>query len=415
MRYIDLTENKNLQTIVDKEEGEYLGHVTTAVLEDDKTIFAVYPKSHGRGTIILKKSCDCGETWGNRLAVPESWDTSLQVPTLFKTEDKEGNKHLLMFTGLFPIRMSFSSDNGNTWTDLAPIGNFGGNVSFSDMIKLDNGDYMAFFHDDGRYIHGGNNEKITVEKTFAQNSDIYKIDIFKQHKNIDNWNKSEKWISCNPTIEDKYNWTKSKIIYESQNGAKATEDQSKIYKTISKNGGLTWSSPKEILSHPSAFLAEAAAIRSPNGKQIALIMRENTRRFNSFVSFSDDEGITWSKPKELSESLTGDRHCLKYTKDGRIFASFRDTAKNSKTFGDWVAWLGTYEDILHQKEGQCKIRLMKNYAYNHNEGDCGYSGVSIMPDNKVIAVSYGHFTEGQSPYIVSVKMNLNDTAIFEND
>ena len=49
---IDLDHRKDLQVIVDKEEGVYLGHTSTVLLEDGKTILAVYPKGHGKGAIV---------------------------------------------------------------------------------------------------------------------------------------------------------------------------------------------------------------------------------------------------------------------------------------------------------------------------------------------------------------------------
>ena len=41
---VDLDSEVGMQTIIDKEKGQYLGHPTTLLLEDDKTIIAVYPK-----------------------------------------------------------------------------------------------------------------------------------------------------------------------------------------------------------------------------------------------------------------------------------------------------------------------------------------------------------------------------------
>ncbi len=76
------------------------------------------------------------------------------------------------------------------------------------------------------------------------------------------------------------------------------------------------------------------AIRSPDGKQIALLLRENSRRRNSHVIFSSDEGATWSWPRELPGALTGDRHVGKYTPDGRLFITFRDMCYESPTQGD---------------------------------------------------------------------------------
>ncbi len=50
------------QVIVDREAGQYLGHVTTTLLDDGKTLIAVYPKGHGKGAIVMKRSEDSGRT-----------------------------------------------------------------------------------------------------------------------------------------------------------------------------------------------------------------------------------------------------------------------------------------------------------------------------------------------------------------
>src|SRR5438128_1020312 len=53
---IDLASQKDRQVILDKEAGQYLGHPTTVLLEDGQTMIAVYPKGHGRGAIVMKRS-----------------------------------------------------------------------------------------------------------------------------------------------------------------------------------------------------------------------------------------------------------------------------------------------------------------------------------------------------------------------
>ena len=67
---IDLDRESQLQVVVDKEKGQYLGHPTTHLLEDGKTILCTYPKGHGRGPIVMKRSEDGGLTWSDRLARP---------------------------------------------------------------------------------------------------------------------------------------------------------------------------------------------------------------------------------------------------------------------------------------------------------------------------------------------------------
>jgi hypothetical protein len=336
---LDLAAETHRQTIVDREPGQYLGHPTTVLLEDGRTILCVYPKGHGKGALVLKRSGDGGRTWSDRLTVPENWATSLETPTIHRTVDAKGRKRLIVFSGLYPIRMSMSEDDGRSWTPLKPIGDFGGIVAMADVVRLRDGRYMAVFHDDGRFI-------------------------------------------------------------ASTPGPAGF----KVYKTMSADGGLTWSSPSVIAQHPAAHLCEPGIIRSPDGRQLAMLMRENSRKFNSFVAFSENEGATWSTPRELPGALTGDRHTGKYAKDGRLFITFRDTTRQSPTRGDWVAWVGTYQDIVQGREGQYRVRLMDN----HKAQDAAYPGLELLPDGTFVTTTYGHWTADEPPYVVSIRLKLEE-------
>jgi len=336
---VDLASEAHRQIVVDRESGQYLGHPTTVLLEDNRTILTVYPKGHGRGAIIMKRSIDGGLTWSDRLPTPENWATSKETPTIHRVVDKQGKKRLILFSGLHPIRMAVSEDDGQTWTPLEPIGDFGGIVTMASVERLRNGHYMALFHDDGRFLRGT-----------GQRGPFH------------------------------------------------------VYKTISADGGLTWSQPAVIAEHPEAHLCEPGLIRSPDGKQIAVLLRENSRKFNSFVVFSDDEGKTWTKPRQLPAALTGDRHVGKYAPDGRLFITFRDTTRISPTKGDWVGWVGTYDDIVQGREGQYRVRLMDNTK----SADCAYPGLELLPDGTFVTTTYGHWIQGQSPYIASVRFKLSE-------
>jgi len=337
---IDLADQTHRQVIVDREPGQYLGHPTTVLLEDNKTMIAVYPKGHGRGAIVMKQSADAGLTWSERLPTPASWATSLEVPTIHRVVDSRGVKRLIMFSGLYPIRMAVSEDDGGTWSELEPIGRFGGIVTMGDVVRLEDGAYMALFHDDGRFLRADGK-------------------------------RTGKFL---------------------------------VYKTLSTDGGLTWGEPEVIAYRPDVHLCEPGAIRSPDGNQIALLMRENSRRRNSFVIFTDDEGKTWSEPVELPGALTGDRHQGRYAPDGRLVVSFRDTTHESPTKGDWVAWVGTYDDIRHQREGQYRLRLMDN----HKGADCSYPAMELLPDATYVVTTYGHWIRGEAPFIVSVRFKLEE-------
>ena len=125
--FVDLADDYYRQVLVDHESGQYLGHPTTCLLDDGKTILTVFPKGHGRGGIVYKRSTDGGLTWSKRLPTPKSWMSSKEVPTLHQVTDAAGKKRIIMFSGLHPIRMSVSENEGASWSELKPIGNFGRN------------------------------------------------------------------------------------------------------------------------------------------------------------------------------------------------------------------------------------------------------------------------------------------------
>jgi len=110
------------------------------------------------------------------------------------------------------------------------------------------------------------------------------------------------------------------------------------------------------------------------------------------------------KLKGLTAALTGDRHTGKCTADGRLFISFRDRTHESPTPGDWVASVGTYDDIVNGCEGQYRVRLMDNTK----GADCAYPPVEMLPDDTIVTTTYGHWTNGESPYIVSVRLKLSE-------
>src|SRR6476620_3671348 len=98
---IDLAGQTERQVVVDREPGQYLGHPTTVLLEDGKSIVCVYPKGHGKGAIILKRSTDGGRTWSDRLPTPPNWTTSQETPTIHRVVDAKGVKRLIVFSGLY--------------------------------------------------------------------------------------------------------------------------------------------------------------------------------------------------------------------------------------------------------------------------------------------------------------------------
>ncbi len=336
IEYIDLNSKLELQQIIDQRPGQYLGHVSTTLLDDGKSVLLVYPEGHGRGSIQYRKSIDGGKNWSPVISTPESWKTSLETPTIHQVIDpKTQKKRLILWSGLYPARIAKSEDSGQTWSELEQVGNWGGIVVMGSVERLSDGRYWAMFHDDGRF--------------FTANGKAGKFD---------------------------------------------------LYQTFSSDGGLTWSMPESVWTGTENHLCEPGALWSPDGKTLAVLLRENRRRNFSQIMFSINNAKTWTHPRPVSLELTGDRHTVKRLKDGRYFISYRDMAMGSPYWGDWVAWIGTWEDIVLGRPGQYKVRLKDN----KDGSDCAYPGVEVLPDGTILTITYGHWISNEEPYILSIRI-----------
>jgi len=249
-----------------------------------------------------------------------------------------------MWSGLYPARLSVTEDDGEKWGELKKAGDWGGIVVMGclEKMKTGKGHYTAMFHDDGRFF-------------------------------------TDKPVR------------KSPVVFT-------------LFKTFSKDDGLSWSKPAAIPARSNLHLCEPGIIRSPDGKQLCVLLLENSRRKNSFVICSDEEGKTWtiraSCPPRSREIAT---EASTPPMVGCLF-HFRDTTHNTPTKGDRVAWVDTYEDIVKRREGQYRVRLMDNAK----GGDCAYPPVEVLPDETVVTTTYGHWTKGEAPYIVSVRLKLSE-------
>lgn len=367
VRRIDLAGDATRRVVVDREPGQYLGHVSTVLLPDGQTILAVYPKSHGGGEIVLKRSEDGGRTWSERLPTPESWKTSKECPSIHRIVDATGKARLIVWSGLFPARCSLSEDDGKTWTELAPAAMgpeaWGGIVVMSSLIAGNAaGTASAWFHDDGRFFREGG--KVT------------------------------------PTFT--------------------------LFQCDTADGGRTWSLPRAIYASDQVSLCEPGAIRSPDGSRLVLLLREESRRSRSHWIESLDQGRTWGEPTPLAWELAGDKHTAVYAKDGRLVVSFRDHRVKGRITGDaeatsvpgagpwegdWVAWVGTFDDMVSGRPGQYLVRLMDNTK----AWDCAYPGLEVLPDGTLVATTYGHWDLGEPPYIVSVRFGLEELDAIAGD
>ena len=280
---IDISGDENRHIIVAAgTENVYQGHPTTLLLADGKTMCCVWSTGHGGPAGAMALSQDGGINWSRTdNTLPPEFRTHRNCPSIYRMMDMETGKiRLWVFSAhrnvdgkTIPMPRIMSEDGGKSWKELPPLGEkFRCVMTFSSVVRLNNGNYMGFFH-------------------------------------------------------------------RTESGA-ADGGKLQVLKSVTNDGGMTWSDPEVIGDVDGKALCEPFTFRSPNNKELCCIMRENFHKGRSQMMFSRDEGKTWSKPVDTPWGLTGDRHYGLYTRDGRLVIAFRDKAINSETYNHFVAWVG---------------------------------------------------------------------------
>lgn len=353
----------NRLTDIERSPGgdrQYLGQPDMVRTSTGRLITA-YPKGHGKGPIIMKISDDNGETWIENNNTPSSWVGSQETPTLYVLPLENGKERIMMITAC-PGWGTDSNGNKTGW-----------NTSYSD----DNGDtWTEYKHWYSKHENGKENKSIVGMASLIQLKD-------------ESGNYIQKWMG----VYHDYDY----VNY-------------KTYLTFNENGEEQWSEPEPYLSdyrniESTYKMCEIGMFRSPDGKRIVGLARSQSHNNPSTMIYSDDEGKTWSKPMDLPGSLAGERHKAAYDPiSGRLVISFREIQydlNGNNTFdgdadwtaGEWVAWVGTYEDLMEQRDGQYRIEICKDYSKSAKSGDTGYAGVVVLDDGTFIMDSYGHWDE----------------------
>ena len=326
-------------------EKVYQGHPTTLLMPDQKTMFAVWCVNHGGNAGPMSLSHDAGKTW-KRIdqKLPAGYSTHQNCPSIYRMVDKAGKERLWVFSAALGTRSGPA---------MPSIMSEDGGESWKEMPPLgkDFRCVMTFSSmvklKDGRYLG------------------LY-------HRGPDGKDRS-------PLI---------------------------LLQTLSDDGGFSWSKPQIVAEVKGKNPCEPCVFRSPDGKQLCCLLRENTHKGRSLMMFSDDEAATWSTPVDTPWGLTGDRHKEVFTKDGQLVICFRDQAQGSSSRGHFVAWVGTYDDIVNGRKGKYRIKLLHHHG---RTGDCGYPGVEILPDGTIVATTYVKYRAGKEKNsVVSVRFRLSD-------
>ena len=332
---VDLTQDSFRQTVIAAGTEEvYQGHPTTVLSNDGKKLFCVWTIGHGGKCGPAAESLDGGRTW-TRVddRFPKVYaETHMNCPTLQKLTLPNGKERWLIF-----------SRKGDWNPKSAEIEKCG--VMVSDDLGMTWREAGVF-----------NLHAAMAPTGFMQLKDG-SVALFGQT-------------------------FKLKTVPK-----RGGQD---IWMSISKDGGLSWGEPR-IVATADKDICEPCVLRSPDGRELCLLMRENGYKGYSMMCFSSDEGETWTKPVDSPWWLTGDRHEGVMLPDGRYVIAFRDRARRSAIGGQYVAWVGTWDDIKNRRPGQYRIHLMRHYRsekYGWSRFDTGYSGVELLPNGEIVCTTY---------------------------
>ncbi|TWU26631.1 BNR/Asp-box repeat protein [Novipirellula galeiformis] len=342
---IDLSGETERQLVIAEGTPQtYQGHPTTLKLPGSDTLFCVWCINHGGSAGPMARSDDGGRNWVRLDAsLPPGFSTHQNCPSIYRMVDPQGVARLWVFS--------------------AALGKRGGPGMPSIMSE-----------DEGKTWREMPPLGFPCVMTFSS--------IIRLHDG--------RYLG---------------LYHKGPDGQDRTPLS--VLQSITADGGLTWSEPEVVAAVEGKNPCEPFVLRSPDGKELCCLMRENTHTGNSLMMFSRDEGETWTEPVDTAWGLTGDRHMGVQAPDGRWVIAFRDLAPHSKTKGHFVAWVGTYEDIQQGRPGQYRIKLLHSHA--KNVFDCGYPGLERLSDGTIHATTYIKYRPGPEKHsVVSTRFQLSE-------
>lgn len=334
---------------------QYLGQPDMVYIEDLNKLILVYPVGHGVGPIIMRVSLDSGLTWKEQENLPQSWSESYETPTIYQLNFSNGDRKLILISGM----PNWKGNKRGGWQS---------------SISEDDGESWSEFKLHHPLLKNSQDNWSTV----AMSSLIQLKDARNQY--IDQW----------------------LAVYHNEEFTNF-----KSYLSFDSVGNEIWTVPEPyLISHQviekSAKICEVELFRSPNEEYILALGRSQSHRHPSVKFYSKDEGHSWSQPKFVVGALNGERHKVIFNKSLQKYViTFREIIldinqssiieENDWLAGDWLAWIGTYDDLRENKPGLCQMLLSEDWTPSVKSGDTGYAGIAELSNGSINVVSYGHW------------------------
>ena len=399
---------------------DYVAH-PDSVLLDNGDIITAFSLGHGKGGTAMRISRDKGLSW-EVMDLPDSFANNQETPTIYKLNFTDGTQKLVLISG----RPSWPDvgNLGEGWdasvsTSLDPDGNCNG-LEWSEMEN-----FYGPNADRTKYVREAGAEKFDAVVAMSA-----LVQLKENGKFVDKWMglyHDDRTFTVYKTIltfneEGQMEWSEP-VRMLGRNGK---------WREYEEIGYTRWFKGEVVHTGGNSF-CETEILRSPDGKELAALFRVNAKSNYSFVSFSTDEGETWSEPQTVAPELTGERHKAEYDPDtGKLVITMRNIsagedgllASNHFRSRGWVAWIGEYEDLKKGADGKgdMLVKLAHTYGTDGTEiteyanADTGYAGLVVYPDGTFVTTSYGYFSpasdeeHGGQSYIISKQFKVKDLA-----
>lgn len=395
---------------------DYVAH-PDSVLLDNGDIITAFSLGHGKGGTAMRISHDKGLSW-EVMDLPDSFANNQETPTIYKLNFTDGSQKLVLISG----RPSWPTE-----------GNLGEGWDASVSTSLDeDGKCNGLKWSEMENFYGPN----AVREEYKREAGAEKYDAVVAMSALvqlkENGEFVDKWMGL-------YHDDRTFTVY-------------KTILTFNEEGQMEWSEPVRLLGQNGEWreyeeakslfglivsgngFCETEIIRSPDGNELAALFRVNAKSNYSYVTFSTDEGETWSEPQTMSQELTGERHKAEYDPvTGKLVITMRNITYTEVPDGKpssswvsrgWVAWIGDYEDLKRGADGKGDMLVKLANTYNSGvseitefcNADTGYAGLVVYPDGTFVTTGYGYFSPANDPehggqsYIISKQFKVQDLA-----
>lgn len=395
---------------------DYVAH-PDSVLLDNGDIITAFSLGHGKGGTAMRISHDKGLSW-EVMDLPDSFANNQETPTIYKLDFTDGTQKLVLISG----RPSWPTEGnpGEGW-----------DASVSTSLDPDGGcDGLVWSEMENFYGPNAVREEYKREAGAEKYDAVVAMSALVQLK--ENGEFVDKWMGL-------YHDDRTFTVY-------------KTILTFNEGGQMEWSDPVRLLGQNGEWreyeeakslfglivsgngFCETEIIRSPDGNELAALFRVNAKSNYSYVTFSTDEGETWSEPQTMSQELTGERHKAEYDPvTGKLVITMRNITYTEVPDGKpssswvsrgWVAWIGDYEDLKRGADGKGDMLVKLANTYNSGvseitefcNADTGYAGLVVYPDGTFVTTGYGYFSPADDPdhggqsYIISKQFKVRDLA-----